>query len=653
MHELRSFFRVQRRFLLLASLCALFSIVAGAYFIRYLLKPSTGLVVEQPSVVMDDGRALFAPRSRFSPAIESGLLPGKDRILAIDGVPVGSSRDVLQADARVRGFDPVIVAVQRDTGEIRTLRILPAFALTRLDSLFVLVFCASLLSVAWLLSWRLPIEPGTLPLVLAALCYLVSTCVKPFSFESLLSNALIQLGGIAPWLLVLFALVHPWRRGTKMVRRAAVLSLLALFVVFCAARLDLFARWMSTGDEAVLDRYLLLGRIGNVADGAAYLALAALLASAYARASSEAMRARLRWILAGIMIALPPYFFLEQLPLIMGGMAAPVGLGAFAQLFLSFIPAFILIALTGHRALDLRSFMARYAIYAALLLAAIASFAILYLPLRDLIAREYRPGAPVAEMLAAGAIVLMLAAARLARVQGRSEPRGFSLPPRGDLERASPPAAAGRQNLFELRALLSGIATTLREPVQAIVAPRSGPSGTDAMDSAASIGGFLRVLETITGPRASIFGSASTREIVQRALERVKRRYPDALFAVDTGSPMRVSCYPEEIVQALSLVLENAVEAHQAETNPIAVRVVADHARVGMEVSDRGAGIQGRAFRRLYSPFNTTKPGHYGLGLYVAKALVERSRGTLELLPGAQGGVRALIAFRAPAEEMQ
>jgi signal transduction histidine kinase len=653
MHELRSFFRVQGRFLLLACLCALFSVVAGAYFVRYLLKPSTGLVVEQPSVVMEGGRLIFAPRSRFSPAVEAGLLPGKDRILAIDGAPVESSRDVLRADARVRGFDPVLVAVQGDTGENRTVRILPGFALTRLDSLFVLVFCASLLSVACLLSWRLPIEPGTLPLVLAALCYLVFTCVKAFSFESLISNALTQLGRIAPWLLVFFALVFPWRRGTTTARRAAVISLLVLFVAFSAARLGLFARWMSTGDEAVLDRYLLLGRVGNGADGAAYLALAVLLASAYARASNEVTRARLRWILAGIMIALPPYFFLEQLPLILGGMAAPVGLGAFAQLFLSFIPAFMLVALTGRRALDLRSFMARYAIYAALLLAAIASFAILYLPLRDLIAREYRPGGPVAEMLAAGTIVLMLAAARLAlrkleRAAGRREP--------SRLETANPPAARGRHNLFELRALLGGIATTLREPVQTIVAQRPGPSGASGaqgMEAAASIGGFLRVLETITGPRASIFGSASTLEIVQRAVEREKRRYPDALFVVDAGSSRLVPCYPEELVQALSLVLENAVEAHQAETKPITVRLVADNARVGIEVSDRGAGIEGRALRRLYSPFNSTKPGHHGLGLYVAKALVERSRGTLELSPGAQGGVTVLIAFRAPAEEMQ
>jgi signal transduction histidine kinase len=133
----------------------------------------------------------------------------------------------------------------------------------------------------------------------------------------------------------------------------------------------------------------------------------------------------------------------------------------------------------------------------------------------------------------------------------------------------------------------------------------------------------------------------------------VKRRYPAAVFAVEAGRLVHIECFPEEIVQALSLVLENAVEAHQAELKPIEIRVIADQARVGIEVSDRGTGIEGRMLRKLYAPFTSAKPGHFGLGLYVAKGLVEHNQGTLDLSAGAQGGTTAMIAFRVPAEEMQ
>ncbi len=71
------------RRVLLTALCAALTLVAGAYFVRSLFKPDTGLVVGFPEVVVKEGRVIFAPKAPFSAAVASGLRPGRDEILAV------------------------------------------------------------------------------------------------------------------------------------------------------------------------------------------------------------------------------------------------------------------------------------------------------------------------------------------------------------------------------------------------------------------------------------------------------------------------------------------------------------------------------------------------------------------------------------------
>ena len=75
--------------ILLAALCVALTAISGAYFVRSLLKPDTGLVVMYPEVTVEDGRVIFSPPAPFSAAAASGLRARRDQILSIDGVPVG------------------------------------------------------------------------------------------------------------------------------------------------------------------------------------------------------------------------------------------------------------------------------------------------------------------------------------------------------------------------------------------------------------------------------------------------------------------------------------------------------------------------------------------------------------------------------------
>ena len=300
--------------ILLAALCAVLTALSGVYFVRSLLKPDTGLVVMYPEVTVEDGRVVFSPRAPFSAAAASGLRARRDQILSIDGVPVRSSWDVLQADARIRGFAPFPVEVLRDGAERLTVSVTPVFTPTRPDWVFVLAFCVVLAITAALLAARSPAEPGTAFLVLASLFYLVFTCVKPFYYESLLANLLVHVGKLTPWLLVFFGLYFPFRRGTRATRAVVICLLMLGYAAFSAARIGVYIRWAEAGGEPWLELYRKLGRAGNAAEGVSYLAWGSLMASAYTRARTAKEKAQLRWILAGILVALPAVLLLRPAP---------------------------------------------------------------------------------------------------------------------------------------------------------------------------------------------------------------------------------------------------------------------------------------------------------------------------------------------------
>jgi signal transduction histidine kinase len=654
-----SCFAPRARFLFLAILCVAVTTVSSVYVVRWLLKPNTGLVVDYPEVIVTDHQALFSPRAPFSAAVASGLRAGQDRIVSVAGRAVRSSRDLLVADAAITSFRPFPVVVDRPgVGEVSVL-ITPWFTPSRIEWVFVLAFCLALCCVAFTLSWRLSSQPGTIPLVLAALSYLLFTCVKPFYYESLLSNALIHFGKITSWLLVFFALSFPWERGSRPFRLTLRCVVLAFYAGFIVARLALYARWTASGEERWLDRYRLLGQVGNGADLVAYLSLVALLLSAYVWARSPSDRKRLQWILAGIAIALPPYFFFDQLPLLLSRSEARVSLGAFAQLFLSFVPIFLLIGLTRHQRLRLRAFLARYLSYVGLFACMVALFAVAYLPLRGYLAEGYRIEPPASDLIACAAILVCLGCVRLLferltrrwlRVGapgigwGALEPGSFG----GGGEAPKPePRANGAEARREarqiLRPLLRGLAHRLREPLQVLtsVAPTSD---LRAQEAALHVTEALETLESLAGSEPLPTTAARPRTLAVEAQRLVGERYPAVRFLLQGEGVRPVSCHPEPIARALAALLENAAEAQGGE-GVVTIRLVEEEARTRIDVCDTGLGLGVLARRRLFAPFYTTKPGHQGLGLFRARAAVEQSEGELEVGEGDDGGTCARVSL--------
>ena len=139
---------------------------------------------------------------------------------------------------------------------------------------------------------------------------------------------------------------------------------------------------------------------------------------------------------------------------------------------------------------------------------------------------------------------------------------------------------------------------------------------------------------------------AIAQEAVSFARARL-RAEPGSRGAIEMTAELGVTPPVEAGATALreavvGLVL-NAVEAMPAGgTLTVRTRGHADGAE--LVLVDTGEGIPSEIRPRIFDPFFTTRPGHLGLGLSVAEAVVLRAGGRLELdRAGASGGTRVTL----------
>jgi signal transduction histidine kinase len=684
---------LKSRFLLLLLAAVVLSSLAGFYFLRYLIKPNTGLVVNYPEVVVREGQIVFAPKTPFSPAVSSGLKPNRDRIVRINNSEIHSIRDVVKADSAIWSFKPFPVEVLRDGIERRVIQVTPVLTPSRVDWVFALIFCAALCFTAFYLIVNLPEDTASNFLALAALFYLVFTAVKPFYYENFLANLLIHLGKLTSWLLVYFALYFPVPRSTRRKRLILMLSVSAVYLAFIFLRMHFYGRWSAGGQDEWLVRYRFLGKLNNISDGIAFILFAVLLFNSYVKTPSLQEKRQIEWILAGFLIAIPPYFFLDQLPIILGEPPGlRISLGNFANLFLAFLPLFVLIGLIKHRVFNVKFFLSRYVVYLVLAILIFSFFTVLYDPVLGVFMQNYGLPARIAGFLVTTLLFLALIPLRTLliklaeRLFYRSHYRksllySVSLETKNrelmliidELNRQKM-RTFQTDKLKELRGIITGIAHRINNPANFISSGLQSlekkiqdlfmdlqRTGLETKELEATekeiarfmgivqegdllIKDFVRKLVTLVGSRGTIPASVTAEHLIRNAGLEIRKTYPRARLHCDIKSNLKLTCYPGELIQALSYVLTNAVEAGLQEE--IAITAEDRDGYVAIEVEDRGEGIDDLNLKKVFDPFFSTKADHEGLGLYFCRTIIERNSGSIELSsrPGGGTTVRLLLA---------
>jgi signal transduction histidine kinase len=132
------------------------------------------------------------------------------------------------------------------------------------------------------------------------------------------------------------------------------------------------------------------------------------------------------------------------------------------------------------------------------------------------------------------------------------------------------------------------------------------------------------------------------------ALQRYQRGEPaiEVALQVDRGLPA-VRAGMADLTHVLLGVILNAKEAMvERPQSRITLTASQQGREVRIVVEDNGPGLSEPARQRAFEPFFTTRPGHLGIGLTVARWLAQRDGGELDLEAGMDGGTR--VGLRVP-----
>ena len=141
--------------------------------------------------------------------------------------------------------------------------------------------------------------------------------------------------------------------------------------------------------------------------------------------------------------------------------------------------------------------------------------------------------------------------------------------------------------------------------------------------------------------------------LIATVVHRIGPRYPRHFFAIDvpdTLPPLFIDWV--EIDQTLSNLIENAAKYSPPETK-VWIAARCDGNMVRVQVADRGPGLPSSAMAHLFTPFyrvigpnGQTPTKGIGLGLAVARGLIEAHGGTIMVRNRDDGG--ALFTFTLP-----
>jgi putative PEP-CTERM system histidine kinase len=117
----------------------------------------------------------------------------------------------------------------------------------------------------------------------------------------------------------------------------------------------------------------------------------------------------------------------------------------------------------------------------------------------------------------------------------------------------------------------------------------------------------------------------------------------------------QVLAVPEQLQQVVLNLLLNAKKAAGAAAQGgeplVRLQLTGSDNGVRLEVADSGPGIPPERLRTLFQPFQSGAPGSFGIGLYESKRIVESYRGTLRVESEVGRGTRVIVELPAVASE--
>jgi signal transduction histidine kinase/CheY-like chemotaxis protein len=222
------------------------------------------------------------------------------------------------------------------------------------------------------------------------------------------------------------------------------------------------------------------------------------------------------------------------------------------------------------------------------------------------------------------------------------------------------------ERMMLLGTFAAGIAHDIRNPLAAVTlnlqyyAQRFHPAEAERETIEAAMEGTRRIEQIIESTlnlarqNPAAMRTEDLNAVVGRALWFIATPAKQRAVKVETRlSPglAAVTMDARQIQQVLMNVMQNAVEASPqgglvvVETGPAPAAAPGDSGRVAVTLTDHGCGINAADLGKLFKPLRTTKVGGTGLGLAMAKHIMDLHQGEIlvESKEGAGTTVRLLF----------
>jgi signal transduction histidine kinase len=129
-----------------------------------------------------------------------------------------------------------------------------------------------------------------------------------------------------------------------------------------------------------------------------------------------------------------------------------------------------------------------------------------------------------------------------------------------------------------------------------------------------------------------------------------RQRFPKLDITCSGPAAAPVIADPERVAQVGRALLANAAEAAQQRVTFITETDPAGDA-IRWIITDDGPGVSAEDAGRLFTPFFTTRSGHAGLGLVLARKIVDLHGGQISAANPPQGGFDVTVTWPVQAEK--
>ncbi len=218
-------------------------------------------------------------------------------------------------------------------------------------------------------------------------------------------------------------------------------------------------------------------------------------------------------------------------------------------------------------------------------------------------------------------------------------------------------ALRSREHLGELGEIARGLAHSLRNPLNAIgLGVEQMAANQDHDPSIAvtirgqirrideSIRAFLVIADDHTTETTSETAAELVRDVMLEVTQECSHAASITLSA--PSDPLTLSAVAPELRAAIQAIVVNAIEASSPEGEIGVILESLPDQRVAVRVVDHGAGVCDSVRKRLFQPHTTTKAHGSGMGLFLARKILEtRYDGSIELHDTPGGGTTVTLEF--------